>query len=379
MKPSPLKIAQIIPTLDRSGAEKQMLLLCKALKARGHEVQVAALTRLGPLAGEFERASIPVTLIGKPLKIDPFALRRLAAWLRKGQFDVVQSWIFAANSYCRAAARLAFGRNRTRPVVIATEMAVDLWKSPWHFKIDRKLAQWCDAVVGNSHAVVDFYQKQVGIDATKLDCIYSGIEATEATLPDSAQKARARQEMQLAPEDGPVLLFAGRLAEQKRVLDLLKAVDILQHLHPRIRLLIAGDGPLKKELIAFAEAVDLKEKALFLGLRDDMPRLYNAADIVVLPSSYEGLPNVVMEAQLRGLPVVAAAAPGTTELVHHQKTGLTHPVGDSTELARLLDEIINNPEKAHALGQQGREMILRDFSVNLMADRFISLYQKLLK
>lgn len=379
MKPSPLKIAQIIPTLDRSGAEKQMLLLCKALKARGHDVHVAALTRLGPLAADFEQAGIPVTLIGKPLKIDPFALRRLAAWLKNGQFDVVQSWIFAANSYARAAARLAFGRNRAKPVVIATEMAVDLWKSPWHFKIDRKLAQWASAVVGNSKAVVEFYEKQVGLPPGKLHCIYSGIESTEATGPDESLKKIARQALQLAPEDGPVLLFAGRLAEQKRVLDLLKAVDILQHLHPRIRLFIAGDGPLKKELIAFAEAVDLKDKALFLGLRNDMAQLYNATDIVVLPSSYEGLPNVVMEAQLRGLPVVAAAAPGTTELVHHPQTGLTHPVGDSTELARLLDELIDNPEKARTLGQQGREMILKDFTVDQMADRFVGLYQNLLK
>lgn len=379
MKPSPLKIAQIIPTLDRSGAEKQMLLLCKALKARGHDVQVAALTRLGPLADDFEQACIPVTLIGKPLKIDPFALTRMAAWLKNGQFDVVQSWIFAANSYARAAARLAFGRNRAKPVVIATEMAVDIWKSPWHFKIDRKLAQWSSAVVGNSKAVVEFYEKQVGLPPSKLHCIYSGIESTEATGPDESLKTIARQALQLAPEDGPVLLFAGRLAEQKRVLDLLKAVDILQHLHPRIRLFIAGDGPLKTELIAFAEAVDLKDKALFLGLRDDMARLYSAADIVVLPSSYEGLPNVVMEAQLRGLPVVAAAAPGTTELVHHRQTGLTHPVGDSTELARLLDELIDNPEKARALGQRGREMILKDFSVDQMADRFVGLYQNLLK
>ena len=379
MKPSPLKIAQIIPTLDRSGAEKQMLLLCQALKARGHDVQVAALTRLGPLADDYERAGIPVTLIGKPLKIDPFALRRLAGWLKKGQFDVVQSWIFAANSYTRTAARLAFGRNRKKPVVIATEMAVDLWKSPWHFKIDRKLAQWCNCVVGNSHAVVDFYQTQVGLGSEKLHCIYSGIESTEANAIDDQIKTRARQELQLAAEDGPVLLFAGRLAEQKRVLDLLKAVDILQHLYPRIRLLIAGDGPLKNELIAFAEAVELKDKALFLGLRQDMARLYAAADIVVLPSSYEGLPNVVMEAQLRGLAVVAAAAPGTTELVHHQKTGLTYPIGDSTELARLLDELISNPEKAKTLGRQGREMIVHEFSVDLMADRFISLYENLLK
>lgn len=378
MTRKPLKIAQIIPTLDRSGAEKQMLLLCRALKSRGHEVRVAALTRLGPLESEYRAAGIEVELIGKSLKVDPFALRRLARWLRDGEFDVVQSWIFAANSYARAAARLAFGRNRRKPVVIATEMAVDLWKSRWHFKVDRKLAGWCDAVVGNSHAVVDFYRDKAGVNSSKLHCVYSGIDASEAGLIDEGTRSRTRRELQLLPEDGPVILFAGRLAEQKRVLDLLKAVDILQHLYLRIRVLVAGEGPLKSDLMKFAGAVELNERVLFLGLRQDMDRLYAASDMVVLPSSYEGLPNVVMEAQLRGLPVIAAAAPGTIELVHHQKTGLTYPVGDSTELARLIEEFISEPEKAEKLGAQGREMILNDFSVARMADRFEDLYESLI-
>ncbi len=372
-----MKIAQIIPTLDRSGAEKQMLLLSRELKSRGHDVHVAALTRLGPLATDFQASSIPVHLIGKSLKVDPFALNRLSKWLKDGNFDVVQSWIFAASSYTRAASRIAFGKNRKKPVVIATEMAVDLWKSSWHFKVDRKLANWCDAVVGNSHAVVDFYRDQVGIDPARLHCVYSGIDSTEAGPATSDEKQHARKALQLGSDDRPVILFAGRLAEQKRVLDLLKATDILQHLYHKIRVLIAGEGPLKQELMQFANDVELKTNCLFLGLRQDMDTLYNAADIVVLPSSYEGLPNVVMEAQLRGLPVIAASAPGTVELVHQGKTGLTFPVGDSTELARLLEQLISNPEQAQTLGTQGREMIVTDFSVRQMTDQFEKLYVEL--
>ena len=127
----------------------------------------------------------------------------------------------------------------------------------------------------------------------------------------------------------------------------------------------------------FANDVELKTNCLFLGLRQDMDTLYSAADIVVLPSSYEGLPNVVMEAQLRGLPVIAAAAPGTVELVHQGQTGLTFPVGDSTELARLLEQLISNPEQAETLGKQGREMIVNDFSVRQMTDQFEKLYADL--
>lgn len=373
-----MKIAQIIPTLDRSGAEKQLLLLCRELKSRGHDVQVAVLTRSGPLEPEFHASGIPVTTIGKPLKVDPFALMRLKRWLKTNRFEVVQSWLFAGNAYARAAARLAFGNRKLgRPVVLASEMAVDLWKSSWHFRIDRGLQTWCDTVVGNSQAVVDFYRDTVGITPDLLSMIHSGIDPDEARPVDDAARSEARRSLGILAEEGPVLVFAGRLAEQKRVIDLLKAADILQHLYPKIRVLIAGDGPLRRELEAFARDVDLGDKAKFLGLREDMPTLYEAADAVVLPSSYEGLPNLLLEAQLRAIPVVASAAPGTVELVEHEVTGLRFPVGDSTEFARQLERLISDPELGRKLGAAGRTMILEKFTVRHMADRFEALYREL--
>jgi glycosyltransferase involved in cell wall biosynthesis len=187
-------------------------------------------------------------------------------------------------------------------------------------------------------------------------------------------KLKAIHTLQLTKENRPVILFAGRLAEQKRVEDLLNAADILQHLYPQMRVLIAGDGPLKSKLMQFSKDVALNDRVLFLGHFQDMNTLYAAADIVVLPSSYEGLPNVVMEAQLRAIPVVAAAAPGTIELVKHRETGLTHPVGDSTELARLVQELLNQPDLAQKLGAAGQQLVKNEFKVEKMADEFEKLY-----
>ena len=121
-----LKVLQLIPTLDRSGAEKQMVMLARGLPRDRFRVEVAALTRSGPLEAELRDAGIPVTVIGKPLKVDPIALARLVRFLKAGSFDVVQTWIFAANTYGRVASRLA-----RVPVVVVAEMAVDLWKGRW--------------------------------------------------------------------------------------------------------------------------------------------------------------------------------------------------------------------------------------------------------
>src|SRR3954463_15842344 len=140
-RPRVLNVLQLIPTLDRSGAEKQMVILAKGLPRDRFRVQVAALTRLGPLQADLEAAGIPVALIGKRLKLDPLALGRLVRFLKSGRFDVVQTWIFAANTYGRIAARWA-----GVPVVVTAEMAVDLWKGPRELAVDRYLARRTDRV-----------------------------------------------------------------------------------------------------------------------------------------------------------------------------------------------------------------------------------------
>ena len=158
---------------------------------------------------------------------------------------MVQTWIFAANTYGRVAARLA-----RVPIVITTEMAVDLWKGKIERSIDRRLARWCDRLVGNSHAVVDFY-RQLGVPDDRLAMIYSGIAEEQ---PPPVDPIAVRAEFGFAA-DAPLALFAGRLAEQKRVDDLLKALDLLQHVQPDLRTLIAGDGPLGPRLAETASLV----------------------------------------------------------------------------------------------------------------------------
>ncbi len=364
-----LKVLQLIPTLDRSGAEKQMVLLAKGLPRDRFEVEVAALTRLGPLKGELDAAGIPVTLIGKRHKVDPMALGRLTTFLKEKQFDVVQTWIYAADTYGRVAAHRA-----KVPVVVTSEMAVDLWKSRPELLIDRFLSRWTDRVVGNSNAVVAFYRK-VGIPAEKLAMIPSGIADEE---PPEVDPAEVRTSLGLPP-DCPLILFAGRLAAQKSVETLLSAMDLLQHVRPKFRALIVGEGPLRGRLEETARAYELFEKrrVSFLGHRDDVPRLLAAADLLVLPSLYEGLPNVVLEAMRFRKPVVATAAPGTTEVVDDGVTGLLVPLRDPPALTRAIQKVLDDPELARKLGEAGRARAEAFFSVHLMIERFAALYEEL--
>ena len=362
-----LNVLQLIPTLDRSGAEKQMVLLACGLPRDRFRVEVAALTRLGPLDADLRAAGVPVTRIGKRHKVDPLAYVRLVRFLERRRFDVVQTWIFAANTYGRLAARRA-----KVPVVVTAEMAVDLWKGTLELAIDRRLAGWTDRVVGNSRAVVAFYRR-VGVPEERLACIPSGIADEE---PPPVDPAAVRLELGL-PAAAPLVLFAGRLAAQKGVDDLLEALDLLQHVRPDLRTVIVGDGPLRARLEATARAFRLDAAVRFLGHRDDVPRLLAAADLLVLPSYYEGLPNVVLEAMRFRKPVVATAAPGTTEVVDDGRTGLLVPLRTPTALAEAIRTVVADPDLARRLGDAGRARVEAEFRAETMVARFAALYEEL--
>jgi glycosyltransferase involved in cell wall biosynthesis len=364
-----LRVLEVIPTLDRSGAEKQMVLLAQGLPRDRFEVEVAALTRLGPLAAPLRAAGIPIHAIGKRFKLDPIALGKLTRLMRRRRYDVVHTWIFAANTYGRAAARWA-----NVPVVVVSEMAVDLWKGKVERAVDRKLAGWCDRVIGNSRAVVDYY-RALGVPEDRLMCIPSGIGAED---PPAEDRERLRHDFGVEPGD-VVLLFAGRLAAQKCVEDLIDAVDLLQHVMPRLRTWIVGDGPLRERLEERARAFELiaTDRLRFWGHRDDVPRLMWASDIVVLPSRYEGLPNVVLEGMRMSKPVVATAAPGTTEVVRDGETGLLVPIGKPVELARAIRQVAEDPELAARLGSAGRRRVEEEFRLDEMIARYATLFEEL--
>ena len=344
-----------------------MVLLAKGLPRDRFRVEVATLTRMGPLEAELQEAGIPVTAIGKRHKVDFLALRELAQFMKSHHFDIVQTWIFAANTYGRVAAHLA-----KVPVVVVSEMAVDLWKGRSELFFDRKLARWCNRIIGNSQAVYDFYKK-IGIPEERLAMIYSGIDPT---TPPPVDGAAVRESLGL-PADCPLVLFAGRLAEQKRVDDLIKALDLLQHVMPELRTIIAGDGDLRETLENLARSYKLTERVHFLGHRDDVPRLMAASNVVVLPSSYEGLPNLILEAMRHSKPVVATAAPGTTEVVSDGETGLLVPVGAPQQLAKALREILRDPELARRLGEAGHARLETDFRLDTMISQYSDLYESL--
>ncbi len=358
------RLALIIPTMDRGGAEKQLTLLAENLPRDQYDVHVILLTRDGPLSQRLRDAEIPVTLIGKRWKADPTALIRLRRHLVRLKPDIVHTWLFAANSFGRAAARLARVKR-----IMASERCVDPWKTSKHFLVDRQLAKYTEAITTNSEGVRDFYVDN-GIAEKLFHVIPNGIEPAKF---DPMDREHAFKELQVDPAR-KLILAVGRLWPQKRYRDLIWSGELMGTLRGDTTLVIIGDGPQRGELLRHRDAVTVADRVRFAGARTDVTRLLPHADLFWIGSEYEGQSNAVIEAMQAGVPVVASDIPGNRDLVVHDRTGRLVKLGDTADFARQSQELLEAPEKAQQLAEAARTRIESDFSVAAMIQGHRELY-----
>jgi len=362
------KILFLIPTLDRSGAEKQLTLLATGLPQDEFDARVVALTRGGPYEETLREQEIDVQILGKRWKFDPWALRRLKRILSDWRPDILHTWLFAANSY----GRLAIGRPRDTKVIVS-ERCVDSWKSRWQLWFDRKLIPKTDLLVGNSQAVADFYSK-LGVPEARLRVIHNGVD-----IPDPPKTSRQQILKELGiPENARVVGYVGRLAPQKRIRDLCWTVELISNLQPEIHFIIIGDGPERQALETFARETQNEDRIHFVGHQAEPARYFPAIEVFWLASNFEGLSNSVMEAMAAGLPVVASDIPPNRELVVPDETGYLVPVEDNVARAKYTNILLEDDDKRAACGAAGRERIRENFSVAGMVEAYAKLYRETL-
>lgn len=363
------KITMIIPTLVQGGAEKQMSLLAVGLPKSEFEVRVVALTAGGPWHDFLNEHSIPVTIIGKRFKFDPFSFWSLYRELKRHRADLVHTWIFAANSYGRLAAKMAGVK-----LQVAGERCVDMWKTEFHFMVDRWLGRWTSAFATNSQGVVDFYHRhRIGRD--KFHVIPNGSLPQGAVAPESRQQWRQR--LGLRP-DAVIATSLARLWPQKRLKDLIWAIDLLNCKYEHVHLVIAGDGPEKQRLQQFALEAKVENRVHFVGHLSETDSLLQASDLFCLVSEYEGQSNSLMEAIHWQIPTIVTDIPGNRDLIPDREYGFLCPVGDRIAIAKQMAAALDDPIGAKARAERAAQRLRDVFDRQAMIDGYAGLYRLLL-
>ena len=362
------RIAYVIPTLDRSGAERQLALLAAGLPRDRFEPHVFALTRGGPYEQYLAEHDVPVTVIDKRYRFDPFARRRLKAAVSKFAPDIIHSFLFAANAYTRLIA----GKSPA-PKVVCSERCVDSWKSSWQLWLDRKLVGRTHRLLANSKAVADFYEN-VGVPRQLMQVIPNGV--VDDGLASAEERKALREELGV-PNDAKLVVFAGRLAKQKRVHDLVWAFQLLQQTSPNTFFIICGEGPERWRVEQRIEHFAIQHLVKPIGHREDAARIVGASDVFWLASDFEGMSNSLSEAMMAGLPCVATNIAPNEELIEHGTNGFLVTPGDSVAFQQFTLDLLNDQNTAKTMGEVARQTMLNRFSVQQMIAAHVQLYDEL--
>jgi glycosyltransferase involved in cell wall biosynthesis len=180
------------------------------------------------------------------------------------------------------------------------------------------------------------------------------------------------------PTGARTLLFVGRLDPQKGPFLLLMSVKDLLPIYPELHVLFVGDGALRDELKAWVQRAGLESRIHFAGRRSDVPSLLRAADLFVLPSAWEGLPNVLLEAMAAGTPVIATAVEGVSDLLVDHETGLVVPSNSPRDLAGAITVLLASPLQSRKMAEAAQHVAAEQFKWQDVVAQYEQLYDKLL-
>lgn len=353
-------IIHVISGLRTGGAETQLVLLCRALIARGIPQRVVSLTEGGPNAAALARLGVTVDALAPrgPAGVAR-AVLALARLIRRESPAVVQGWLYHGDLFAASAHRLAGRPAGTRLAWGLRNSDIDDARYGRLLGIARRLSSWPDLIVSNSRAGLDFHVSR-GYRPRRAAVVPNGID-TERFRPDPTVRAAVRAELGFGRADG-VALHAARVDLMKDHPTLLAAAAGL----PELRFVLIGEG---------TERLALPPNVRALGRRDDPERFASAADIVVSSSAFgEGFSNALAEGMAAGLVPVATRVGDSTALLGED--GRLVAPGDPSALADALRAALADPARRPAEGLAARARIVSLFSPEAMAERFLAAWRE---
>jgi len=347
------------------GAQRNTFLTVRGLIKDGYEAELICGPG-GPLIQEARAVSATVHVIPdlvrpvNPVK-DCRALIRLYQLFRSKGYRIVHTHSVKAGLLGRLAAWWA-----GVPVIIHTLHGVPFritgdFKSRFYIVYERVLGLITRCFICVGEVLRQEISAWKIAPENKLSTVYSGI--------DFSAYAPRRTALEMKQELGikgawPTVGCIGRLSEQKAQHYLVEAVALLIQKYPKIKLVLVGEGELRRLLEKRIGELDLVAHVTLLGERDDVADLLNVFDLYAMSSRWEGVGRALTEAMYTGLATVATSVDGVIELISHEQTGLLVPPEDPQALAAAIDRLASDPDLARRLGSNARQR-----AVELMDDR----------
>ena len=377
-----LRVVFVLDSLGSGGAERSTAVLLPMLAERGVDASVVTLYRAAEGNEDDVRAAGSEVVV---LSATRFLgrVRELRAVIRRERPDVIYSALFAADHVARfaaiglrakvIAAFVAMPRRATGPTAAKP--------GPWRVRI----VNLVDAVTGHLfvdhfHAVTPgvarLHMKAYRIRSKRMSVVERGRSVDALGARTDARREAVRAALGIAP-DAPVLVAAGRIEHAKAHVDLVRAVDELAVTFPDLVVLIAGS---RGNASATVEAeLERRPRARghvrMLGYRSDIADLLAAADVMVLPSLYEGTAGIALEAMCLGTPIVSTRLDGMEGILVDGRNALIVEPGDVGGIAAAVEQVLRDRGLAERLGAAGHDDFLARFTIDRSADNMAAMFR----
>lgn len=382
-----IRVLLLLTQMEAGGAQKAAIKLTKGLETQGYQVTIATMYDKASYVPAY-RKEYGVEIVDLQMKdaskqgsllaraaAGCRGLLRLWRLMRREQYDVLLTFTHYSNFLGPAMGWMA-----GIPVRVSSQRSLLNSYPAWIRGADRIITNspLVDKMTTVSEAVRSYAIQEENIHPSKVVAIHTGIDIQAyQTTDDALSRSLVRSSLGLDNSHVAVIVIA-RFHPVKGHAYLLEAIPSILDKAPHCRFLLVGEGPLEGELLTRIDELKLADKVFILGVRNDVPRLLAASDIMVLPSLEEGLPNVILEGMAAGLPVVATSMGGIPELVIDRTTGILIPPGNAKTLAESTLELVNDRQLAKEMGIQGQMRVMTTFTASQTTRQYADLFAQLL-
>ncbi len=364
-----INVLQLVEGLGNAGAEKKLWELVHRMDKDRFNTLVCDLG-VGPVQQpeQLEKLGLRHVTLKRRTQFDISLIWRLRDLIREEKIDVIMTTLFYADFMGALVGKWA----GAKAVFSWETISSPYWLVPRRWYPYRAAIKRADMVISVSQATAKWLIEDRKVSPRQVMVIPYGVDLDKfKRIPDPELK----KELGI-PENVPIIGMVARLQEQKGHIYLFEAAKKILKEVPNTHFVLAGGGPDAEKLQQQVKDMGLGEHFHFLGYRTDVYRILRIFDVFTLPSLFEGLPNVVLEAMSSGLPVVATPADGTKEAVVPGETGILVPKKEPEPLADALLDMLKNPDKARLLGDKGRKRVEEEFSLQMQVNRFQDLYEE---